>query len=377
VPARREEEFVDEEPGEAGRIVADDPVFFKEIVEQELDLELNEPIGVHHDRFCALSTITPRHFGSDRLTIGDNPIDDAFTHVLLDGAQMLTESVLSGFARLRHQIGNIDPRGLGSRNGVGDFRDQKIRNDAGVKRAGAHEDEVSILKCFNGFWKRTDATRHELDLADGHAATGDFRFAADALAIGECCSEVHIGNRRWEDAAAGGEDFAGDVNGFGKIAGDVGERGEKQVAEIVADKSAAGVKAILKQASEQSFVFRESDHAVANVARRQHSVFAAKPAGAAAIVGDSDNRGEVRDGAFTGSVAVRAADDMLFQTAEQRGKACSAAERDHTQSAGLQRVLTSRLFHVRLSFRMIRAGRRSTSQGTIRCNRPFQDTAIR
>ena len=268
MPPRREEEFVDEESGEAGRIVADDPMFFKEIVEQELDLELTEPIGVHHDRFCILSAIAPRHFGRDGLTVGNNPIDDAFTHMLLDGAQMLTESVLSGFARLRHQIGNIDAWGLGAGNGMGNFRDQKIGNNAGVKRAGSHEDEVGILKCFNGFGKRTDAARHELDLADGHAATGDFRFAADALAIGECRSEVHIGNRRWKDAAADGKDFAGDVNGFSKIAGHVGERSEEQVAKIVADKSAAGVKAILKQAAEQRFVFRESNHAIANVARR-------------------------------------------------------------------------------------------------------------
>jgi len=225
VPARREEEFVDEEPGEAGRIVADDPVFFKEIVEQELDLELNEPIGVHHDRFCALSTITPRHFGSDRLTIGDNPIDDAFTHVLLDGAQMLTESVVRGFAGLSHEVGDIDARGFGAGDGLSNLRDEEIGDHAGVKRAGTHEDEVGLLNGVNGFGKGAHATRHELDLADGHAAAGDFRFAANVLAVGEHSDEMHVGDGGGKDAPAYGEDLAGDVDGFGKISGDVSESG--------------------------------------------------------------------------------------------------------------------------------------------------------
>ncbi len=372
-----EEEFVDEEAGEAGRIVADDTMLLEKIVEQEFDLELGEPISVHHDGLCPLSTITAGDFRGHRLAVGDNPIDDALADMPLNRAQVFTESVMRGFTGLRHQIGDVDARGLGARNGVGNFRDQEIGNHAGVKRAWAHKDEVGILKCFNRFRQSAHAAWYELDLTDRSAATGDFRFAADTLAIRECGGEMHIGNRGGEDSAADGEHFTGDVNGFGKIPSDMGERGEEQVAEIVADQSAAGVKAVLKQTSEQRFVFGKRDHAVADVAGRQHAIFAAKTAGTAAIVGDGDNRGKVSDGAFAGSLAIRAEDDVLFQSAKQRGKARAAAERDYTQSSGLQRVLASRLFHVRLKFRRTRAGRQSTSVETILYIRPFQDTAIR
>lgn len=357
--------------------MANDAVFFEEIVEQEFDLELDKFVGVNHNGLCTFGTIAARDFGRDRLTVRDNPIDDAFADMLLNGAQVFTESVMGGLAGLRHQIGDIHARGLGARNGVGNFRDQQIRNDAGVKGTRSHEDEIRILKGFNGFGESAHTAGHKLNLADGRAAAGDFRLAADALAVGERGSEVHIGNRGGEDTAADGKDFTGDMNGFGKVAGDMGERGEEQVAEIVADQAAPGVKAVLEKAAEQRFVFRKRDHAVADVTRRQHAVFAAKTAGTAAIVGDGDNRGQVSDGAIAGSVAIRAKDDMLLQPTKQRGKAGASTERDHTQSAGLQRVLASRLFHVRLSFRMTRAGRRSAAEETILCSRPFQDTAIR
>ncbi len=129
---------------------------------------------------------------------------------------------------------------------MGNFRNQEIGNDAGVKRARAHEDKVGILEGFNGFGERAHTAGHKLNLADGRAAAGDFRFAADTLAIRECGSEMYIGNRGGEDTAADGENFAGDVNSFGEIAGDMGERGKEQVAEIVADKSAAGMKTVLE-----------------------------------------------------------------------------------------------------------------------------------
>jgi len=66
-----EEEFVDEEAGEARRIVADEAVFFEEIVEHKLDLEFEEFIGVNDDglgTFGAITAATSRR----RLAIGDN-----------------------------------------------------------------------------------------------------------------------------------------------------------------------------------------------------------------------------------------------------------------------------------------------------------------
>ena len=99
----------------------------------------------------------------------------------------------------------------------------------------------------------------------------------------------------------------------------MGERGEEKITKIVADQSAAGVEAVLEKTAEQRFVLGERDHAVANIARWQDAIFTAQSAGAAAVVGDGDDRGEIGDGALRVGIFVIAADDVLFQSAEQRG----------------------------------------------------------
>ena len=144
----------------------------------------------------------------------------------------------------------------------------------------------------------------------------------------------------------------------------------------MANEATARMKTVLEEPSEQRFIFRQGDHAVADVSGRQHAIFAAKPAGAAAIVGDGDNRGEVGDGTFAGGAAVRAAHNVLFQTTKQCGKARAATECDDAQTAGLQVFLASKPVHVRLSFRLTRAKRQFISGETILCSRPFQDIAI-
>src|SRR5260370_238475 len=127
---------------------------------------------------------------------------------------------------------------------------------------------------------------------------------------------MHVRERGRKDASANGQHFAADADGFGEIAGDVGERGQKKIAEIVADETAAGMKTILEQATEKRFVFREGHHAVADVAGRKDAVFAAQAAGAAAVIGDSDDGGEIGDGSFGAGVFVGAADNEFLEAAK-------------------------------------------------------------
>src|SRR6266849_907250 len=80
------------------------------------------------------------------------------------------------------------------------------------------------------------------------------RLAVDFAAVLQGGDQGHVGNGGRKDAAADGQDFAADANGFGEIAGHVREGGEKEVAKIVADEAAASVKTILEEATKQSFV---------------------------------------------------------------------------------------------------------------------------
>jgi hypothetical protein len=132
---------------------------------------------------------------------------------------------------------------------------------------------------------------------------------------------VDVGKSGGKDAAADGEDFAADANGFGEIAGDVRERGKEKIAEIVAGEAAANMKTVLEEAAEKGFVLGKSDHAVADVAGRENTILAAQAAGTAAVIGDGDDGGEIGDGAIAAGVVIGAADDVFFQAAEEGGEA--------------------------------------------------------
>ena len=66
-----------------------------------------------------------------------------------------------------------------------------------------------------------------------------------------------------------------------KIARELRQRGQKQVAEAMAFQSAAAGEPVLEQPRQQRFVLRQRHHAVADIARRQHVELAAQAAGAA------------------------------------------------------------------------------------------------
>src|ERR1700676_3999565 len=88
----------------------------------------------------------------------------------------------------------------------------------------------------------------------------------------------------WENSAANGQDFTAFANCFGEVSGDVGKRGEEKVTEIVAYQSTAGMKTVLEKTAEQRFVLGERDHAIANIAGREDTIFTPQATGAAAVV---------------------------------------------------------------------------------------------
>lgn len=342
-----EEEFFEEEPGEEGGVVADDAVLFEEIVGDDANAELKEFFAIEADGSGVLGAIAAGDVGRNRFGVGDDDIDGATGNVMLDGAEMIAEGVAGGLTGLSHQISDVDARGFRMDDSAGNFRDQQIGNDAGVERTGAHEDEVGVFDGFDGGGERAHAAGIEREFSNGEFAAGDARFAMDAGAVGKRGDEVNVGKGGREDAAANGENFAGDTNGFGEIAGDMGESREEEVAEIVAGKATTGVETILEELSEQGFILGECDHAVSNVAGREHAVFAAKAAGTAAVIGDGDDGGEIEDGALSGRLVIAATNDVLLEAAEEGGEAGAASESDHPDA--LDWILVgARTFHEQL-----------------------------
>ena len=88
------------------------------------------------------------------------------------------------------------------------------------------------------------------------------------------------------------------------------------------------MEAVLKEAAEKGFVFRKSDHAVANVAGREDAILAAQTAGAAAVIRDGHNGSEVGDGMLGGGVLISAPDYVFLEPAKECGKTGTTAKRD-------------------------------------------------
>jgi hypothetical protein len=84
----------------------------------------------------------------------------------------------------------------------------------------------------------------------------------------------------------------------------------------------------LKQAAEKRFVFRKRHHAVADVAGREDAILAAQAAGAAAVIGDRDDGGEIGDGTIGAGVLVGAADDEFLESLRFGGALFHAGIRD-------------------------------------------------
>ena len=126
-----------------------------------------------------------------------------------------------------------------SGQGFRDAVDQEIGDDAGVERARADGDEVGGGDGVQRFRRRRRIGGVEHQLDDALAAGGDFGFAAHDGAVFHARGDSDVGGGGGENVAASSEDFRGELDGLGEVAGHFGERGDEEVAEVVAAQFAA------------------------------------------------------------------------------------------------------------------------------------------
>ena len=112
---------------------------------------------------------------------------------------------------------------------------------------------------------------------------------------------------------------------MGKVAGDLGERGDKEIAKVVAPEPVAGAEAVGKEFGQQILFGTERNHAVTQVSRGQHVEVFSEPARGAAIVCYGDDRSKIRDLQRDGSSPIRKA-YMTPEPAQQRRETGAAAD---------------------------------------------------
>jgi hypothetical protein len=107
------------------------------------------------------------------------------------------------------------------------------------------------------------------------------------------------------------------------------------------------LEAVLEELGEEVLVFAEGDHAVADVAGREHFEVFAETAGGASVVGDGDDGGEIADeagvgwcgvltfglgrGSVGGATGCGGRGDVAFESTEKRREAGASADGDDAE----------------------------------------------
>ena len=112
--------------------------------------------------------------------------------------------------------------------------------------------------------------------------------------------QSRVGGSDRIDAAARGENLRRQLDGLAKVAGDLGKRGDKEVAEVVPFERIAAAEAMVEEPDQQVLFLAERHHAVAQVAGGQHVEAFAQAAGGAAVVGYRNHGGQVGDRPLNG-----------------------------------------------------------------------------
>jgi len=322
--------------GDAVGGVAEDVAFGGEIAGDALDAEGLDTIDVGDGGFGTLGGVTLAEFGGDGGRVDEGVVEDGAAGVFVDALDVLRSGEVQAFVGLGHEIADEDAGGFGIAEGFRNAMDQEVGDDAGVKGAGADGDEVSGRDGLKRFGRRGRIGRVEHELDDALAAGGNVGFAADDGAVCHARGDGDVGRSDREDVTAGGEDFRGELDGLGKVAGHLGEGGDEEIAEVVATELTGALKAVTEEAGDEALIFRERDHAVAKVAGREHVEVAAKAAAGAAVVGNGDDRSEVGDVGNGGRLGDEAGAmrDADFEAAQEGGKARSSANGDDAQARG-------------------------------------------
>ena len=150
----------------------------------------------------------------------------------------------------------------------------------------------------------------------------DRRLAVDDLSVRQLRSQRHVFNRRGKHAPARLEQRGHLVDRLREAPRHLRQRREQQIADGVPVEIRPGVEAMRKKLSECG-VRRERRQAVADIARRQHAELLTQAAGAPAIVGHGDDRGQpVSPGCDVAGIRLQG----RRQSAQDDGQSCAAAE---------------------------------------------------
>ena len=275
LPGPGEAADIEQGGGDGIGVVTEDIAFGEEVSDEALDAHGLDAVDIGLDWDCALSGVAEEHGGGDGGGVDDGVVEDASAGVFVDALDVLGGGEAEALVGLGHEIADEDAGAFGFAECFSDAIDEEVGDEGGVEGAGADGDEVGPGDGFEGLGGGLGVWGIEYELDDAALAGADAGFATNEGAVVHAGHEGCVGGGDGIDAAPGGEDFGGELDGLAEVAGDFSECGDEEVAEVVAFHFAAGAEAVAEELGEEVFFLTEGDHAVAEVAGGEHfEVFA-------------------------------------------------------------------------------------------------------
>ena len=216
--------------------------------------------------------------------------------MLENGADVIVGIIAVGLAVLCQDVEDIKLQRFAFPYGVGNAADKEVRDDAGIETSRADDDDIGAADGVDALLQRGWALRDEPDLADPGIVdlfgVEDLALAEDAAAVVELRFQMYVLIRDRQHAARDGQNVSHAVYRFVKRTGNAVHGSQKQIAEALPGKAALG-KAVVEQLLHGRLGIGKRHDAVADIARRQHAEILPQHAGAAAVVCDGHNGGNV------------------------------------------------------------------------------------
>ena len=144
------------------------------------DAERGERFLVRRDGNGPFAEIFLLRFGRDGKIVYKGIVEQPLAAVVEERADVIDGGIPRGLAALRHKIHNIDLYGVRLVDRLADAGDEKVRNDARIKTAGAEHDEIGLPDGIKTGGQRRRMLRREIC---PHDATREVFFCIRRSAI--------------------------------------------------------------------------------------------------------------------------------------------------------------------------------------------------
>ena len=216
--------------------------------------------------------------------------------MLQNGADMIVGVVAVGLTVLGHDVQRVDLACPALADGVRDAADKEIRNDARIEAPRPDHDDIGVADGLHALRQGHRTLRDQPDLADAGIVdlfrVEDLALTEHAAAVVKLRLQPHILIGHGQHPAGDGQDVPHPVDRLVKRAGNAVHGRQEQIAEALPGQRAVG-KAVVEQLLHGGLGIGQRHDAVADIARRQHPQILAQHAGAAAVVGDGDDGGDI------------------------------------------------------------------------------------